>query len=56
MAHVNGQVLRMGDTIAVPNTTVLYEIVEIDSDGIVLRAENADLSHERLVRLLVRRN
>ena len=56
MAHVNGQVLRMCDTIAVPNTTVLYEIVEIDSDGIVLRAENADLSHERLVRLLVLRN
>lgn len=56
MAHVNGQVLRTGDTIAVPNTAILYEIVEIDSDGIVLRAENADLSHERLVRLLVRRH
>jgi hypothetical protein len=56
MAHVNGQVLRTGDAIAVPNTTVIYEIVEIDSDGIVLRAENADLGHERLVRVLVRRH
>jgi hypothetical protein len=56
MAHVNGQVLRMGDAIAVPNTTVIYEITEIGADGIVLRAENADLSHERLVRVLVRRN
>ena len=53
MAHVNGQVLRVGETVAVNGSTVVFTITEITKDGILLRAWNEDLQREAVFRVAV---
>lgn len=53
MAHVNGQVLRVGETVAVNGSTVVFTINEITKDGILLRAWNEDLQREAVFRVAV---
>ncbi len=54
LAHINGQMLRLGDSVALPDTAIIYDITEIAGDGVVFRAYNADLKCERLVKILVK--
>ena len=53
MAHVNGQVLRIGETLTVNGSNVVFTIKEITKDGIVLRAWNDDLQREATFRIAV---
>ncbi|MEI7876458.1 MAG: hypothetical protein WCI96_00925 [Planctomycetota bacterium] len=53
MAHVNGQVLRVGETLSINGSTVVFTISEITKDGIVLRAWNEDLQREAIFRVIV---
>jgi hypothetical protein len=53
MAHVNGQVLRVGETVTVNGSTVVFTITEITKDGILLRAWNEDLQREAVFRVAV---
>ena len=56
MAHINGQMLHQGDSVALPDTAIIYDITKITADGVVFRAYNADLKCERLVKILVKRS
>lgn len=53
MAHVNGQVLRVGETLSINGSTVVFTITEITKDGILLRAWNEDLQREAVFRVAV---
>jgi len=53
MAHVNGQVLRVGETLTVNGSNIVFTIKEITKDGIVLRAWNEDLQREATFRVAV---
>ena len=53
MAHVNGQVLRVGETLNINGSTVVFTITEITKDGIMLRAWNEDLQREAVFRIAV---
>lgn len=53
MAHVNGQVLRVGETLTVNGSNIVFTIKEITKDGIVLRAWNDDLQREATFRIAV---
>ena len=53
MAHVNGQVLRVGETLSINGSTVVFTISEITKDGILLRAWNEDLQREAVFRVAV---
>ena len=51
MAHVNGQVLRVGETLAISGSNIVFTIKEVAKDGIVLRAWNEELQREALFRV-----
>ena len=53
MAHVNGQVLRVGETLAINGSSVVFTIKEVTKDGIVLRAWSDELQREALFRVTV---
>ncbi len=53
MAHVNGQVLRVGETLAINGSDVVFTISEVTKDGIVLRAFNEELQREAIFRVIV---
>ena len=53
MAHVNGQVLRVGETLSINGSTIVFTITEITKDGILLRAWNEDLQREAVFRVAV---
>ena len=53
MAHVNGQVLRVGETLAINGSNIVFTIKEITKDGILLRAWNEDLQREATFRVPV---
>ncbi|MEY3027561.1 MAG: hypothetical protein ACO31E_06925 [Phycisphaerales bacterium] len=53
MAHVNGQVLRVGETLAITGSNVVFTITEVHNDGIVLRAWNEELQREAKFRVVI---
>lgn len=53
MAHINGQVLRIGETVTVNGSTAVFTIKEITKDGVLLRAWSDDLQREATFRVPV---
>jgi len=53
MAFVNGQVLRVGETLTINGSNIMFTIKEVAKDGILLRACNEELQREALFRVTV---
>ena len=53
MAFVNGQVLRVGETLTINGSNIMFTIKEVAKDGILLRAWNEELQREALFRVTV---
>ncbi len=51
LVNMNGGVYRVGEVVMFPDHPVRYEIVSVALDAITLRAANAELNAERLLRL-----
>jgi len=53
MAFVNGQVLRVGETLTINGSNIVFTIKEVAKDGIMLRAWNEEIQREALFRVTV---
>ncbi|MBI1304296.1 MAG: hypothetical protein GC172_11005 [Phycisphaera sp.] len=51
LVNMNGGVYRVGEVVMFPDHPVRYEILSVALDAITLRAANAELNAERLLRL-----
>lgn len=54
IVSMNGGVFRVGESVMFADQSVRYEIRAVDAGSVTLVAFNAELGHERVVRLLVR--
>lgn len=54
IVSMNGGVFRVGESVMFPDRSIRFEIRSVESTAITLVAFNAELSHERVVRLVIR--
>ncbi|MEY3143440.1 MAG: hypothetical protein RLY21_1933 [Planctomycetota bacterium] len=54
IVSMNGGVFRVGESVMFPDRPIRYEIRSVEPTSITLVAFNAELSRERLVRLVIR--
>lgn len=56
MAHINGQVLRVGETLSIDGANMMFTVKEVTPDGVVLRTYSDELQREALFKILVKRD
>lgn len=54
IVSMNGGVFRVGESVMFPDRPIRYEIKSVEKTSIVLAAFSTELSHERIVRLVIR--